>query len=206
MESVYQGILLGLSLSVLIGPIFVGQSQITLAYGLRSGMMFNLGIWLSDVLISFGSYIFVRELRDLINHPDFRWYMGIAGVVVLASIGFGLMFRKYNKEQLEASFSIKKGLNHMMKGFLINTINPFTFIFWISVCTTYILAANATNAAAMTLIVTILLMIVITDSIKVYFAKRLKNILTPPTIVKLSQISGGLLVILSFVLFWRISR
>ncbi len=206
MEFIYQGILLGLSLSVLIGPLFVAQSQATLSIGFRAGMMLNLGIWISDVVISYTCFLFIKELGELVNHPDFRIYLGIAGVIVLMLIGFGLMFRKYRESDLDIGYSAKAGLNSFIKGFLVNTINPFTFTFWITVSTSYIIAQNATNSEALTLINSILAVIIITDTTKVYFAKRIKSILKPSMIVKLSQISGAVLVILSFLLLWRVTR
>jgi threonine/homoserine/homoserine lactone efflux protein len=206
MEYFYQGLILGLSLSVLIGPLFVAQTQATLNSGLRAGVLVNAGIWLSDIIVSVSCFVFIKEIRDVVDNPSFKAYVGIAGVIILLIIGIGLILRKEEKLKTIKKYSTKNVLGYMSKGFLVNTVNPFTFGFWITVSTTNLITANASNKQATILIGTTLAVIMITDTLKVVFAKVLKKYMTASTIKKLSQISGAVMVVLAMLLLWRVIR
>lgn len=206
MEYFYQGLVLGLSLSVLIGPLFVAQSQATLSTGLRAGALVNVGIWMSDILVSISCFYFVKEIRDVVNNPYFKEYVGYAGALVLFVIGFGLILRKEQQLVENVKYSKKNIAGFVSKGFLVNTINPFTFGFWITVSTANLITANASTKEATILIGTTLAVIMITDTLKIVFAKYLKKYMDAAMIKKLSQISGAVMIVLALLLIWRVIK
>ena len=175
MEYFYQGLVLGLSLSVLIGPLFVAQSQATLSTGLRAGALVNVGIWISDVLVSVSCFYFVKEIRDVVDNPYFKEYVGYAGALVLLIIGFGLILRKEQQLVENQKYTKRSVAGFITKGFLVNTINPFTFGFWITVSTANLITVNASTQQATILIGTTLFVIMTTDTLKIIFAKYLKQ-------------------------------
>ena len=53
MDIICQGILAGLWINILVGPIFFGLIQLAAERGARAGLIYAAGIWLSDILLVF---------------------------------------------------------------------------------------------------------------------------------------------------------
>lgn len=53
MQYVFEGILLGLTLTILLGPIFVALTQTGIKHGIRAGISVGTGIWTSDLIVIF---------------------------------------------------------------------------------------------------------------------------------------------------------
>ena len=69
MNLIWQGILLGLGLSVLVGPLIFLYIQVGIQFGFRSAFFLGLGAWMSDLMfiliIYFQSTISVSK-KDLL--------------------------------------------------------------------------------------------------------------------------------------------
>ena len=84
-----QGIVLGLSLSFMIGPLLFAILQAGIERGFRAGLAVAGGIWLSDVLYVVALRFGMDGLTALTAMPGFRLWAGIAGGLVLAGFGLG---------------------------------------------------------------------------------------------------------------------
>ena len=91
-----------------------------------------------------------------------------------------------------------------IKGFLINTINPFTVFFWASVMTTVVLEREYDGRQASLFFGGILAMIVFTDSLKVFLAKKIRHKLTSRHLWWVRRISGIALIVFAGVLAVRV--
>jgi len=206
MEIVGQGIILGLGLSILIGPIFVAQSQASFTLGFYGGMMINFGVWTSDLIISLCSLYFVEEMRGLSRHPVFIHSVGIAGATLLLIIGLFLLFKKVNIPMNHEKSPPRTSGRLILKGFLVNTLNPFTFSFWMGVMSSYVIYQNLSRSQGFILITSILAVIMATDSLKVYFAHRLSKKLNKELVSRFNRISGAVFVIFALALIFRLSE
>lgn len=190
-----EGIGLGLVLAIMLGPIFVALTQAAIERGARAGLLVGLGIWISDVLIMGMTYLFVQQIEPLVSSGQFKFWMGLIGGIVLILFGVGTAMRDIKLDQPPAAFTASSVLGYCLKGFLVNTINPFTFIFWISVITTNVIARGLTSGQAQLFLGGILLTIICTDTAKAFLAKLMRERLTPSIVAKASKVAGlGLVV------------
>ncbi len=205
MQYVIEGILFGLSLSILLGPIFIALTQSSIEQGHKAGLSVGFGIWISDLLFIVITYLFINKISETVTGDGFKLIMGILGGIVL--IGFGLLsiFRKPKLREKVNFAGLKHYAQFFTKGFLVNTINPFTFIFWISVISTYVLGKGADPTESLLFLGSIILVIIITDSLKVFLANLLRKILKEIHVIWINRIAGISLGIFGILLIiWSI--
>ncbi len=203
----FDGIKIGLILSFMIGPIFFALVQTSVEEGFRAGAMVALGIWMSDFLFVLAVYFGVSYLADIVNTQSFTLILGIGGSILLA--GFGLA----------SLLTIPKGLLNntvpdykrsssypslFVKGFLINTINPFTVFFWTSLMGTVVIKDGFDGNQASIFFGGVLGTIILTDLLKVILAKRIRYSLRPVHLLWLRRISGAALIVFGVVLLVRV--
>lgn len=185
-----------------MGPIFVALTQASLEKGTLAGFAVGFGVWVSDVIIVVISLLMINQISEVVNGDVFQFWMGVAGVIVLAVFGIILLIKKPKISEDNDLLSISNFLGYWAKGFLINTLNPFTFIFWLGTMSTYKIGKQATQEDLSILLFTILLVIILSDSIKVLLARLIRNRLEPKHIGWISKISGvGLIGFASFLLY-----
>lgn len=201
MDLIWQGILLGLGLTILVGPILVVYLQLGIEKGLKAGLTAALGVWVSDILFIIAMYYSLHYIQRLISIEGFENWLGFGGAIVLILMGIGLWLQKAQGVDIDSGIkqSYKSYFGYFAKGFLVNTLNPFPFFFWSGVMTSYF-SNNHDTADISLLFGSIITTIVITDVLKVYLAKRLRPILTSRNILMLRYISGIVLFILGFFL------
>lgn len=204
MAYLLEGILLGLALTIMLGPIFIALTQTSIERGARAGMTVGLGIWSSDLLIIGGCYYFIRQLAELETNASFKLWMGIGGGAVLVAFGIGAIAKKVSLIEEQASFKAKTWIGFWLKGFLVNTVNPFTFFFWITVITTNVLARGMDHTDKMIFLGGIMSTIIITDSGKVLLAKLIRKQLTAHHISMFGKVAGIGLIIFGLVLIVRV--
>ena len=202
---IFDGLALGMGLAVLLGPIFVALTQTSIEYGGRAGLTVGTGIWISDILIVSIIFFFVNKISNIIQDGTFQYWMGLLGGFILIVFGISAMVKKVELTYERQSFSARNYAEFWLKGFVVNTINPFTFVFWISVISTYIIGKKASVAQVWVFLGTILITIVITDSLKVIMAKFLKQKLTGDKVQWIIRIAGFALLIFGIALIYRVN-
>lgn len=166
----------------------------------------GLGIWFSDVLVIALVYKSVAYFIAAAESGNFKLYMGMAGGVLLTCMGIVTFFSA--PPNMEVPKNIKTStasyLTLFVKGFLINTINPFTFFFWVSVMTSVVLKEEMGTSSVMLFFGGIIGTIMVTDSLKVYLAKYIRRWLKPVHLVWTRRIAGGALILFGVALFIRV--
>ncbi|MEJ2594520.1 MAG: LysE family transporter [bacterium] len=203
MNALFEGIALGLSLAFVFGfgPAFFALVQTALQRGFSSGVLLAIGIFLNDVIIVvLGLLGSVHVIKGSENYQ----LMGIIGGALLIVFGLFTLTRK----NIESAKSNTNGDNpHAMiflgKGFVLNLLNPFVWIFWLTV----IVSATATyKADTFDLILFFsgtLGVVVISDISKVFMASRLSRIITGSFLVTLNKIAGVALVLFGMFMIIR---
>ncbi len=205
MQYILEGALFGLTLSILLGPIFIALTQSSIEKGYKAGLSVGAGIWVSDFLFIALTYEFVHRITHIVNGEYFQLSMGIIGGIVLISFGIYSLFSKLKELSPTEISGAKSYLGFFMKGFLVNTINPFTFIFWISVITTYVLARKVTGWDSIAFLGSILAVIIITDSLKVFLAQLLRKRLKSIHLLWINRVAGAALTIFGILLIiWSV--
>jgi len=202
MQFIIEGIFLGLVLAVSMGPIFVALTQASLEKGATAGFAVGFGVWVSDIIIVIISLLMIKEISEVVNGDVFQFWMGVAGVVVLSIFGIVLIMKKPKIANNQDLISMSNFVNYWFKGFLINTLNPFTFIFWLGTMSTYKIGKLVSTEELSILLFTILAVIIISDSIKIILAKLIRNSLEDKHVEWISKISGaGLIGFACFLLY-----
>ena len=204
MEYLFYGIGWGLWLAILVGPLVFALIQTTIEKGTAAGMTVGLGIWFSDVLFVLAFFVAADSMNTLTAYENFELVVGIIGGIILLIIGSGIYINT-PKELPKPSFKASKDiLANGAKGFAINTFNPFTFVFWLGMIPSYVKANKLDNTQIFIFILAIFGTIILTDSLKVVFAKKLQPKLTLKNIISVRKVSGAALVIFGIILIIKV--
>ncbi len=201
---ILEGLGMGLVLAVSLGPIFFALTQTSIEEGVLPGLTVGLGIWISDLLIVTLYYLFIYEIKDSIESENFKFWMGISGAIVMTAFGLFLMVKKPVLDYSNKKHNYKNYIGFWLKGFLINTINPFTIVFWLSIISTYIIGRKLAATNTIVMLTTILIVIVLSDTGKVFLANSIKKMLTPKHVATISNLSGVILILFGIVMAYRV--
>ncbi|MBK8668526.1 MAG: LysE family transporter [Saprospiraceae bacterium] len=199
-----EGVMLGLTLSILLGPIFVALTQTGIKHGIRAGLSVGTGIWVSDILVISVGWFFIKQLDSMAKHPSFQLWMGMVGGIILITFGILSILNKHKKDDQTKAFSARTYFGYFTKGFAVNFINPFTFVFWLGVMSTYVLGKGINGMETVLLFGGIMATIVLTDSLKVILAKLIRSRMKHHHIILFSRIAGVMLIIFGITLFVRV--
>ena len=191
MEFVIQGLIYGLSLSILLGPIFVALTQTSLSAGWKAGIWVGVGIWISDLVVILGSYFFTSQFKEMTTNPQYPFWSALVGGSILAVVGI-YTFVSSPSENQEENPVAKKWMKtgYFGRGFAVNFFNPFTFFFWFTLMHTYGSIQKTTSSESIILFSTILATIVLTDTAKVVAAAWISHKMSPRIIQITRQIAG----------------
>ena len=220
MNALFEGLLFGLTLTVMAGPILFALLQAGIEHGFRAGMMVALGVFTSDVLFVTAVYFGLNYIQAVIKMDGFNLTLGIAGGIALILIGLGTYFSKPPSLPNDDFFSekeIQEDLNEipdvknfsyfklLLKGFLVNTINPFTFFFWGVIAAGKLAESGFSQDEFFLFFGAILFVIIASDTLKVYLAKVIRKYLKPENILLVRRISGIAFVIFGIILIARVA-
>lgn len=199
-----EGIVLGLTLSLMIGPLLFAIVQAGLVGGFRAGAAIGAGIWVSDALFALLTYYGTSALASFTALPNFRLWAGLVGGLLLVSFGIGsLLKRPAQAPSLSAILPAPNLWLYAVRGFLINTVNPFTVFFWIGIGSGVIATRQAGGGDALRFFGGMLCTLAIADLLKAWGAKGLRQWLTPRHLRWVQQAIGVLLIVFGVVLVGR---
>ncbi len=194
MSFILEGLVLGLSLAFSLGPIFIALTETSIQKGTLAGILVGAGIWVSDILFVGFFYFFISKIKETIESPSFVFWMGLSGAIFLILFGIYLIFRKPEINFDQSKYTVRNYIGFFIKGFTVNTVNPFTFVFWIFIISTYIIGRQISHSESALLLGTILFIIVSSDLIKVFLSSLLRKKLTIRILNYLFNFSGIILI------------
>jgi len=194
MDSIVNGILSGLFLALLIGPVFFTIIQTSIEKGFHSGVFVAIGVSLSDAFYITLSYLGIYQIFD---NEDVLEYLAYCGGGVLLVFGFYYVFIK-NRRLLRAGEEVRatSPVRLALKGFIINGITPMVLLFWIgtvSFATTEF--GYTTPGKAIPYFAAIVVTVFTTDVVKAKLADRLRVVLTQRFIRILNIVLGIVMII-----------
>lgn len=199
-QALIKGSTLGLLLAISVGPIVFTVIKQSLSNGLKGGLAFISGIFISDVFLVICSNFFTQFFVVLSNY---RKPLGIAGSILLLSVGvYYLFFKKTEiKEAGDLPFQFRKRdfARLFFSGAVMNLLNPGIIVFWLSTATAF---ADHRFQDRMVIFSTALLWALAADVLKVTLANRIRQKLTYKNIHRINQINGLILIGFGVVLLW----
>lgn len=197
--SIIKGLGLGLILALSVGPVIFTIIKQSLNNGIKGGLSFVAGVWLSDIILVFLSNFFSELVSYLL---EYKSAIAIVGSIFLLGLGFYYIFFKKVKLTIENElikpFTTSDFTKIAFSGFLINTLNPGVIIFWLINATT--LAATHSYSERTIIFSICLIVNIIADLIKIMMAEKIREKLTPRHIVLINKITGSILVLFGIVL------
>lgn len=202
MNPLFEGMILGLTLAIMLGPAMFTLIQTSIHRGLYRGTILAFGIFLSDVALVWFCYLGAAQIfGDSRNGLLF----GIVGGMILIAFGIVTYLRKVHISADELMENVKKPgpLTYVFKGFFLNFANPFVWLFWVSVMVTVSASYGAETFSVKLFFAGSLLTIFTTDLIKVFIANQLKKYMKPKYLIALNHSVGILLVVFGIFLVIR---
>lgn len=202
-----KGLLLGIILSISIGPVIFAILKQSLTNGRRAGYAFVAGVSASDITLLTVCNVFTQLFSLVLEHKSI---IAMAGAGFLLLMGLYTLFLKKIELDREAADSEKQMsrrdlLGVFISGYLMNTLNPSVFLFWFAWTAAIGASALETpNPIIYKLLVfgTCLLFVLLSDLIKVVLAGKLRPRLTQKTMVLVNRVSGIIILIFSAALFY----
>ena len=199
MDVIINGLLFGLLLCVLIGPVFFALIQNAIEKGFFSGFFMAVGIALSDTIYILITYLGISQLVD---NASFNMWLGGVGGGIMLIFGITYMLKPVPKKgikQLHAKQT--RWFQQIVKGFVLNGINPFVLIFWIGIVSKITVDFQYNTNQAITFFVVLIATVFSADILKSYFAVKLSEIVTPRFMKIMNRVVGVALVLFSLRLF-----
>ncbi len=199
------GILCGILLSLFfsLGPAFFSLIQSSIHHGFRKAVSFAAGVSLSDIVIVL---LMLTVLSDLdLNALLHNVYVSIIGSIATGIFGV-LTYRSKVKSASGAGrlkFSTIDTTHRwqlMLKGFLLNILNPLIWIYWVSIITLLSAEMDLTVNQRYLFFLGMLLATFGTDVLKCRLAAMLQTWFTARIMNIFNKMTGCLLLIFSVYL------
>jgi threonine/homoserine/homoserine lactone efflux protein len=192
------GTLLGVTLSFMIGPVFLVLLETSIRNGIKAAITFDVGVLIADALLITAAFFSTQKLQELVDNP---WVYRIGGIAIA---GFGVY--SFSKARLSKASAlaipttpIKSTLpphKLLVKGFLLNFLNVGVMAYWLTMSVVISESLDHYQPAVVIFFVTSLGSYLITDIFKIIFAAKLRRFMTPRRMVYLERLVG--LVLMAF--------
>ncbi|MFI5150110.1 MAG: LysE family translocator [Bacteroidia bacterium] len=196
LEAIYKGLGLGIALCIGVGPSFFALIQTSLNNGVRSGIALALGIFLSDLTCVLLAYLGVSKF--MLN-PANQTIVGIVGGTILILFGIYIFTQKKPMTKLqeqEVNLKTPSIALTILKGFLLNILNPVVIILWITWLGVVSSTHNYTRLHILIFFGTTLSVVVLTDIAKVLMANRIKKYINPHFLLWVNRLIGTILFVI----------
>lgn len=191
-----QGILFGLTLSLMVGPAFFSLLQTSISKGFRCGSHLAFGISLSDIFMVFVAWY---GLSAVFETNQAQKIISIIGGIVIIAFGLYTGTRKHITPTTHSLVPESKiQVKYMMKGFLFNIANPGTWLYWlipIGLSNSY-----SKRSEQIIFLASILLTNLGMDILKCAISNELKRFLTDNVITIINRVVGAILIIFGIYL------
>lgn len=212
------GILSGIILSFLIGPVFFFLLETSIKKGIKNAIFIDIGVIISDILYLLLAYFFAQKVSEVLNDNPYVKY--IAALVFVAMGVFSILKRdkpkqkkviivdeallgKIESEIPESKFRVRTAIGLILKGIGLNAINPGVLIYWIAACTAATEKLHIEPGNMIYYFTATLLTMFGIDVLKIYFARKLKTRMTPKMISGISVVVGVFFIVFGILFVFR---
>ncbi|GAA3967778.1 LysE family translocator [Mucilaginibacter dorajii] len=200
-KAIVSGIGFGLVLTFLTGPVFFALIKTSIEKGFHAGVALALGVVSSDVFFV-GALLFGSQYIDVSDHT--KLIAGIVGSAILFALGLYYMFKK---AEINYGNKVPTGADrfgYFLKGFLMCIFNPTLLFHWTVVIgaasTTFLVGSPHRSFHIAVMFLTILILQFGMDTLKAFYADKLRDRISVKLIHRLNEVAGIALIIASLVL------
>lgn len=198
-ELILKGIVIGLILSIMLGPAFFVLLETSIRKGVKSALAFDAGVLLSDIVYIIIAYVFLKEVSQLADGDNNSLIKAVGGALF---VGFGFYtFRKKINETKLGLLETKELYSRdywmlFVKGVILNLANPLVVFYWFSVMTAGKPETPDEYAGwhMMLYLGVILITFFSIDVLKIIGAKKLRPFITTAVLRSLNRITGSVLI------------
>ena len=192
-----------LSLIVNMGPAFITLVQTSLHRGFKSAAWFITGVILNDAMI-ISLYILTSVQVVMRSELEMTLFSIGAGIILVL---FGIftfrrkveekesLIEKRTNEILEKKEDKPSWLLMLGKGFVINLLNPFVWIFWFSAVAVVAGSMGGNKVSTIVFFALILGTTLMCELLKAWGAAKLKVFFNPKRTTIMNRCAGILLVV-----------
>ena len=206
-EPIVKGLLLGLILSISIGPVIFAILKQSLTNGHKAGYAFVAGVSASDITLLTICNVFTALFTLVLSHKAIIAMVGAAFLLLMGL--YTLIFKKITLDAVgddkDKTMRKRDLFGIFVSGYLMNTLNPSVFLFWFAwTAAIGSSASESNNPLFYKLIVfgTCLLFVLTSDLLKVILAGALRPRLTEKNLILINRLSGIIILIFSVALFY----
>ena len=202
MNAFFLGVLLGLTITVSFGPGFIALFQTSLSRGLYAGILVAAGILVSDLVLVSISYF---GLSELIPKEDYRILGIVAGIILIIMGGVSI----YRKPQLTLESNHAGGMNDKMmgflvKGFLLNIVNPLSLFCWIGIVAFAGKNWELGNHNVFLFFAGVFITAFFSDILKCYLSGQLRRILATNIILWITKAIGVVFIGIGLFVIYKV--
>lgn len=203
-ELLLKGVVTGLILSVMVGPVFFVLLETSIRRGIRAALAIDFGVFLSDIFYILIAFFFYSEVEELSSGSDNSTIRLIGGIIFII-FGVFNFFKKPSASDSGGNLTVSqsKGKDYVflvLKGFLLNLANPLVVFYWFSVISYGAADAEANSNLQIIIFLSVILITFFgIDALKIFGAKRLRPLVTKKLLVGLNRLIG--IVFVAFGLF-----
>jgi threonine/homoserine/homoserine lactone efflux protein len=205
----FQGIVLGLLVSITAGPAFITIVQTGIQRGFNMAFFTALGVLLSDATLIAICYL---GASIIFSNPENKVYIGMIGGIILIAFGIWtfqrkpeVLLRRSNKYKPPKK---KPGpLTYFFKGFFLNFLNPFILLFWLTAMSWVTARAEEGKLLTYTIIFFsgTLVTIFSLDILKSFIGNKISNYFRPRVLLWINRSVGIALIVFGIMLIIRVT-
>ncbi len=203
LDPIWKGILTGLLFTLTFGTVFFSLIQTSVKRGFNKALFIALGVLLSDALFIaitvWGTSFVAEEIKK------FDMEIRIIGFAFLVVLGIRSMIKKEVDHTNDAAPTERKNILYFIKGAMLNSINPMVLISWMGV-TTYVETVVKFDQNNIIFFFMVVLATMLTTMIGiVYFAGKLRHVLSAQNMHRLNVFSGIIFLVFALVILWPVT-
>ncbi len=201
LSAVFQGVFIGLTLAIMVGPYLLFLINTSLSKGKDSANYLAFGVALSDVVfLSISTISMTWFLKHSTITEDFSW----AGAFFILAFGIFTVTKKTNlktEENLKPNPKLK--IENMIKGFVFNGLNPSVFVFWFATVGTILSKNSFSQTQTIAMLGSIVTTTFTCDLIKIKLAVKFSPLLNQKFIKKVNVIVGSIFILIALYLLTK---
>ncbi len=198
MSPFLQGILLGLTFAVLLGPAFFALIQTSIHRGFNRGAMLAIGIFISDLVALVLCYFGATQILG--DDPRENIYFSVIGGIIMIIFGTYTFTRigktsasNVNDESAEVD-APSRFYVYIIKGFFLNALNPGMWFLWVTIVVSISANFGMNNRSILIFLAGVLGTIFATDLIKCFISNQIKRFITPAIMTWMNRVVGIVLI------------
>lgn len=197
MGPLLQGVLLGLTFAVLLGPAFFALIQTSILRGFRFGFFLAIGIFLSDLLALFVCYFGASQILG--SDPRENIYFSMVGGIIMIIFGTYTSTRKGSSQSDDTENSKKNNPSapfyvYIIKGFFLNILNPGMWFIWITIVVSVSANFGVNSESIFLFLLGVLVTIFGTDLLKCFVSNQIKKFINNSLMTWMNRLVGIILI------------